>query len=173
MATAVYEIRELVLQDGSTVSCKPAPISILRKGNKMLSVMDNIDDIEDPNGELTDDDKGVRKVLEIVAVCLKAQRPDFYKQEEVENPDGSVTKRTVVHYELMEDLFDLDTMFKVIELELGWKLNDPNLVEAATQLALLKQQDEERQKESSGTTSTSQTEKEKSSSLEDGETSKT
>jgi hypothetical protein len=36
---------------------------------------------------------------------------------------------------LAEDLFDLETVYKVIEVMLGVKLNDPKLVEAAMRTA--------------------------------------
>jgi len=39
----------------------------------------------------------------------------------------------------MEELFDLDTAFKVIEVYLGVKLNDPKLLEMAAEAAMIEQ----------------------------------
>lgn len=122
MATSVYEVQELILDDGTTVTCKPANIKVLRKGNELLA---NLSDVED-------NDEGIQKLLDIVCLCLKRQRPEFERVDE----DG----KTVTNYELMEELFDMDTMFKVIEIFLGVKLNDPKLLEAAAQMALAQEE---------------------------------
>lgn len=129
MATSVYEVQELVLDDGSTVTCKPANIKVLRKGNELLSGL----------GDVEDNDEGIRKLLDIVALCTKRERPEFEIDELDENDEK--TGKKVTNYDLMEDLFDMDTMFKVIEIFLGVKLNDPKLLEAAAQLALAQAQE--------------------------------
>lgn len=124
MATTVYEVQELVLQDGSTITCKPANIKVMRKGQELLSKL----------SEAADDDDGINRLLDIVALCTKRERPEF----EVAEEDG----RRVTNYDLLTDLFDMETVFKVIELFLGIKLNDPNLLKAAAEMALLKEQQE-------------------------------
>lgn len=133
MATTVYEVQELILDDGSTITCKPANIAVTRKGNELLAAL----------GEVDDNDEGVHRLLDIVYLCLKRQRPDFGTDDE--------NGKNVANYELLEELFDYDTMFKVIEIFLGVKLNDPKLLEAALEVA--KAQEAE---ESPGTNSTSQ-----------------
>lgn len=137
MATQVYEVQELVLDDGSTVTCKPANIKVMRKGNELLNQL----------GDVEDNDDGIRKFLDIVCLCLKRQRPEFEKQVSVENEDGSVTQKNVTDYELLEELFDMDTVFKVIEIFLGVKLNDPKLLEKAAELAALQAAQEETEKD--------------------------
>lgn len=129
MATSVYEVQELILDDGSTVTCKPANIKVLRKGNELLSAL----------GDVEDNDEGIRKLLDIVSLCTKRERPEF-EIDEVDD-EGEKTGKKVTNYDLMEDLFDMDTMFKVIEIFLGVKLNDPKLLEAAAQLALAQAQE--------------------------------
>lgn len=138
MATTVYKVEELLLDDGRTITCKPANIRVLRKGNEMIAKL----------GETETNDDGIRELLDIVCLCLKREHPDF---EVVKEEDGVTTKTT--NYELLEELFDLETVFKVIEIFLGIKLNDPKLVEAAAQMAMLREQVEV---EASGKTSTSQ-----------------
>jgi len=124
MATTVYEVQELVLDDGSMITCKPADIKVTRKGNEMLERL----------GDIDDNDEGVHKLLEIVTLCLKRQRPDFETNEI--NDEGEETGRKVPNFDLLEELFDYETMFKVIEIFLGVKLNDPKLMEAAAELAM-------------------------------------
>lgn len=131
MATTVYEVQELVLDDGTTVTCKPANIKVMRKGNELLAKL----------GESEDNDDGINRLLDIVCLCTKRERPEF-EIDELDD-EGEKTGRRVTNYELMEELFDMETVFKVIELDLGVKLNDPKLLEAAAQMALLKAQEEE------------------------------
>lgn len=133
MATTVYEVFEFVLDDGSIITCKPANIAVLRKGNELLANL----------GGIEDNDQGIRGMLDIVVLCLKRQRPDF-EIEEKDEETGVITKSP--NYELLEDLFDFDTVFRVIEVFLGVKLNDPKLVEAAEELARI----QALEKESSG-----------------------
>lgn len=153
MATTVYEVQELVLDDGSTVTCKPANIKVLRKGTEML---DLIPVPYENEPDLDDNEAGIRRMLDVVVLCLKRERPEFEREVEVKikTEDGEETrKKKVPDYDLLEELFDLSTMFKVIELYLGVKLNDPNLLEAAAQLAEMRQNMNE---ESLGQSSTSQ-----------------
>lgn len=131
MATTVYEVQELVLDDGSTITCKPANIKVMRKGNELLA---NLGDVED-------NDEGIHRLLDIVCLCTKRERPEFEVDEK--DDKGKKTGNKVTNYDLMEELFDMDTMFKVIELFLGIKLNDPKLLEAAAQAALLQEQAKE------------------------------
>lgn len=138
MATTVYEVQELVLDDGSTtITCKPANIKVMRKGNELLAKL----------GEVEGNDEGIERLLDIVCLCLKREHPEFETDELDEK--GKKTGSKITNYELMEELFDMDTMFKVIELFLGVKLNDPKLLEAAAQAALLKEQ--EKDEEEAGT----------------------
>lgn len=111
MATQnIYEVFEVPLQDGSTIQLRPASISLLKKGQKELDRLGEVKDAEDT----------LNVLLDIVVVLLKKQRPEFADPE---------------NRELVEDLFDLDTVYKVIEVFLGVKLNDPKLVEAAMRVA--------------------------------------
>lgn len=125
MATTVYEVKELILDDGSTITCKPASIKVNRKGQELLSKL----------GDVEDNDEGVHRLLDIVCLCTKRERPEFETKDE----DG----KNVTNYDLMEELFDYDTMFEVIYINLGVRLNDPKLLEAAAQLAAAQEVNEE------------------------------
>lgn len=109
MANSIYEVIEVPLQDGTTVELKPASIALLKKGNKELERL--------WGGEAESTDDTLDILLDICVVLLKRQRP------ELADPESGK--------ELAEELFDLDTVYKVIEVFLGVKLNDPKLMEAA------------------------------------------
>lgn len=145
MANTVYKVEEYELQDGSLVTLKPSNIATQRKGQEMINKL----------GEVGDEDDGINALLDIVCLVLKRQRPEFVKETVEESDDGSKTTKRETNYELMEELFDLDTVFKVIELTLGVKLNDPKLIEAAAQMAMMEQA-ARAQSELASQTSTSQ-----------------
>jgi hypothetical protein len=105
--TSIYEVVTIPLQDGSTVELKPASIKLLKAGNKQLERL----------GEVKDTDETLDVLLDTCIVLLKRQRP------ELADPEAGKA--------LAEDLFDLETVYKVIEVMLGVKLNDPKLIEAA------------------------------------------
>lgn len=78
---------------------------------KMQSWQDHLSDenVEDPMGV-----QAMGILAEAAAICLIDQRPEWK-----ENP------------ELIEDILDMETVFKVIEICGGMKLNDENLIRAA------------------------------------------
>lgn len=107
----IYEVQIVPLQDGTTVELKPASIKLLKAGNKVLERL----------GEAKTTDETLDILIDACIVLLKRQRPDLADPESGKD--------------LAEDLFDLDTVYKVIEVFLGVKLNDPALVEAAMRAA--------------------------------------
>lgn len=106
---SIYEVLTVPLQDGSTVELKPASIKLLKAGNKEL----------DRLGEAKTTEESLDVLLDVVIALLSKQRP------ELAGEDGK---------EIAEDLFDMDTVYKVIEVFLGVKLNDPKLIEAAMRM---------------------------------------
>lgn len=102
----IYEVITIPLQDGSTIELKPASIKLLKAGNKELERLTDASTNEDT----------LEILLDVCIAMLRKQRPEL------------------VDRELAEDLFDLDTIYKVIEVMLGVKLNDPKLLEAALRL---------------------------------------
>jgi hypothetical protein len=103
----IYEVIEVRLQDDTTVELRPASIAVLKKGQKEL---DRLQDAKDS-------DETLDILLDVCIALLKKQRPEL--------ADKDTGK------ELAEELFDLDTVYKVIEVFLGVKLNDPKLIESA------------------------------------------
>jgi hypothetical protein len=106
LPTNIYEVITVPLQDGSTVELKPASIKLLKAGQKEL---DKLTDV-------ATNEETLEVLLDVCIVLLKRQRPELADRE------------------LAEDLFDLDTVYKVIEVMLGVKLNDPKLIEAALRM---------------------------------------
>ena len=127
MATEVYKVEEVQLDDGSTVTLKPANIKVMRKGQEMIEGL----------ADAEDDDDGLRRLLDIVSLCLKRERPEFEVEvtEKVEEDGKSeLVKKKVTNYDLMEELFNMPLIFKVIHSYLGINLADPKLAEAAMKM---------------------------------------
>lgn len=97
MATAVYNIVELELMDGSTISCRPLKIKLLREFMKEFAKMD-------AEGVRQDNDKAINVLLKCCAVAMKQFNPDLTPAE-------------------LEDLLDLQTLYKIIEVASGIKMS--------------------------------------------------
>ena len=109
MATSVYTTEEVELQDGSTVTLKPLTIKNLRK---FMKIMESF-------AEAETEDEGLDVMLDASALCLKAQRAEFWDNDEDK------------HTEAFEESVDMPTLYKVLDVCGGLKLNDPNLLAAA------------------------------------------
>lgn len=105
MATRVYTTEEVELQDGTEVTLRPLPIKQLRKFMTELSDL----------GDAETEDESLDQLLGLAVTCLE-------KNVAVAGRDD------------LEDVLDLPTIYKVIEVCGGVKLNDPKLLELATQM---------------------------------------
>jgi hypothetical protein len=106
MATSVYEVVEVELLDGSSVSMKPLKISLLR------DFMKEFQKISDP--KIAEDNvKSMDLLLDCAVIAMKQYNPELATKEQ------------------LEELIDLPTVYKVIEVAAGIKLNDPNALAAA------------------------------------------
>lgn len=101
MATQIYDTIELELQDGRKVTVKPLSIKLLRKFMEVMRTMD-ADGTEEENLDV---------LVSACGVALQRQIP------EVE-----------ANTELLEDILDVPTMWKIIEIAGGIKMADPNLL---------------------------------------------
>jgi hypothetical protein len=111
MASTVYTVEEVSLQDDSVVVLKPLTIKTLRK---FMKVMEGF-------GSAENEDEGFEVLLDAAALCLKSSRPEFW--DNVEDK----------HSEEFEDVADMPTIYKVLDVCGGIKLNDPNLLAAAVE----------------------------------------
>lgn len=106
MATSVYETVEVELMDGTKVSLRPLKISLLRE------FMIEFQKIS--NEEIGSDNIASMDLLfECSVIAMKQYNPELANKE------------------ILEELVDLPTVYKIIEVASGIKLNDPNALAAA------------------------------------------
>ena len=119
MADAVYASKEIKLQDDTQVTLRPLPIGRLRKFMAEWSKFENV--------------KEEDEVLDIYINCcaVALERELASKFENTRNADGL----TVEYREYLEDVLDLSTIYEILDLCGGLKLNDPKFLEAAAQAA--------------------------------------
>lgn len=108
MATTVYDTVEIELQDGTVLVLKPLKIKYLRE------FMDTFQSMADKDISEDDTMGSVNLLLDCVQVAMKQYNPEFAEDRDK-----------------LEDAMDMPTIYKVIEVASGIKLNDPNLVAAA------------------------------------------
>jgi len=106
LATTVYDIVEIELSNGETLTLKPLPIKKQRKFMEIIQKMD------DPN--LQSEDDAMNIFIEAAMVCLEVFKPELSKDKDT-----------------FEEVIEIPTMMKILEIAGGLKLNDPNLLGAA------------------------------------------
>ena len=102
LATTVYDTEEIVLQNGTKVTLKPLTIKQLRK---FMVVVNKLQ-------ETSTEDESLNTLLEACAIALEKQLED-------------------VTIELLEDILDVPTINRILEVCGGIKMDDPNLLAAA------------------------------------------
>ena len=105
MATTVYDIVEIELADGTTITLKPLPIKQLRKFMTIIQGMD---------AENSSEQEAMDFFIKAAMVCLEKTRPELASDKDK-----------------FEDLIEVPTMMKILEIAGGLKLTDPNLLGAA------------------------------------------
>jgi len=106
MATSIYEVVEVELLDGSVISMKPLKISLLR------DFMKEFQKIGDP--KIAEDNiKSMDLLLDCAVIAMKQYNAELATKEQ------------------LEEIMDLPTVYKVIEVAAGIQLNDPNALTAA------------------------------------------
>ncbi len=110
MASKVYETLDIVLQNDKEVTVRPLNIRLLRR---FMVVMDTLKDAKD-------DEESLNILLDACGIALETQLPDIANNREK-----------------LEDALDMPTIWKIIEIAGGIKL-DPNLAAgAAAQVGLI------------------------------------
>jgi len=104
LATTVYSVEEIELQNGQKVKLKPLSIAELRK---FMAVMEKSKNVETENQSLD-------ILIEACGIALEKQLPDLAKNKEE-----------------LENALDVPTINKILEVCGGIKLDDPNLIAAA------------------------------------------
>jgi len=106
MATSVYEVVEIELQDGTKLELKPLKIKVLREFMKEFQKIGDEKIAED-------NIKSMDLLLDCAVIAMKQYNEELASKDK------------------LEDLIDLPTIYKVIEVAAGIKLNDPNALAAA------------------------------------------
>jgi hypothetical protein len=104
LATTVYDVEEIQLQNGATVKLKPLTIKELRKFMVVIQ----------KTAEVTSEDETLTILIEACAVALEKQLPDLVKD-----------------IDAFEDTLDVPTINRILEVCGGIKMDDPNLLAAA------------------------------------------
>ena len=104
MATTVYSVEEITLQNGVTVKLKPLTIKELRKFMVVIQ----------KTADVTTEDETLTILIEACGVALKKQLPDL-----------------VADKDAFEDTLDVPTINRILEVCGGIKMDDPNLLAAA------------------------------------------
>ena len=104
MATTVYDVEEIELQNGAKAKLKPLTIKELRKF--MIAIQ--------RTAEATTEDQTLDILIDACAVALERQLPEL-----------------VADRDAFEDALDVPTINRILEVCGGIKLDDPNLLAAA------------------------------------------
>lgn len=110
MATSVYEVVEIELMDGTKLKLRPLKITLLREFMKKFAELENLE-------IASDNDKSMDLLIDCIAIAMKQYSPELSDKEK------------------LEEVIDLPTVYKIIEIASGVKLNDPNLLAAAGALS--------------------------------------
>ena len=106
MATTVYDVLEIELSDGTSLELKPLPIKQLRK---FMEIINSMQEQENENP-----DAAMDIFVQAAMVCLESIKPELSKDKDK-----------------FEELIEVPTMMKILEVVGGLKLTDPNLLGAA------------------------------------------
>jgi hypothetical protein len=107
LATTVYDVEEIELQNGNKVKLKPLSIKELRKFMVVIA----------KTGQVSTEDDTLNILIEACAVALEKQLPEL-----------------VADRDAFEDALDVPTINRILEICGGINMSDPNQL-AATVLA--------------------------------------
>lgn len=120
MAKTVYSSEDITLQDGREITLVPLAIGRLRRFMKAWGEFANIEN----------EDEAFDIYINCCGIALeKAVKDEFEKttdQEKVLSDE---------YREYLEDVLDMDTIYKILDVCGGLKLNDPKLLEEVERIA--------------------------------------
>ena len=106
MATTVYDVVDIELSNGDTITLKPLPIKQLRKFMEIIKTMDQ--------AENESEDAAMDVFIQAAMLCLETIKPEYSTDKDK-----------------FEEFIEIPTMMKILEIAGGLKLTDPNLLGAA------------------------------------------
>lgn len=123
IATTVYDSKVIKLQDddGTEVTLAPLPIARLRRFMKAWAKFEELEEDAD--------------ALDIYINCcgIALEKSLASKVEKTRDEEKFLTDE---YREYLEDILEMDTIFEILDICGGLKLNDPKVVAAAQEAAL-------------------------------------
>ena len=105
MATTVYDVVEIQLSNGENITIRPLPIKQLRKFMEIIKEVDS---------ENATEEDAMDTFIKAAMVCLQTVKPELSQDKDK-----------------FEEVVEVPTMMKILEVCGGLKLTDPNLLGAA------------------------------------------
>jgi hypothetical protein len=96
MSTTVHEVETVILMDGTKIEVRPLKISLLRSFMKKFDAIAAVAD---------DNEKSMNILMECAQIAMKQYKPEIA---------DDITK--------LEDVLDLPTVYKIVEVASGIKL---------------------------------------------------
>lgn len=127
MATEAFKKTDISLQDGHDVTLRPLPVARLRR---FLAAWEAGAEIEDKK----EDADGFGVLINCCGIALEHEfkgKFDALKASVDEAETGEFLSKE--YREHLEDVLDLDTIFVILEVAGGIKLNDPKLLDPTTE----------------------------------------
>jgi len=131
MATRVYEQEDITLDDDTEVTLKPLPIARLRRFMDAWSKF----------SEAENDDDGFDVFINCAGIALEANfkgKFDSLKATDAQKKKGEYLSTEYKEY--LEEVLELPTIYKVLDVCGGIKLNDPKMLAAAMDAATVTNQ---------------------------------
>lgn len=132
MATRVYTVENIILQDDKEVVLRPLPIAPLRRFQEAWNKI----------AELPEGDDGFNVFINCCGIALeKNYKGEFesLRPTKEQADDGAVLSDAYREY--LEETLELDTIYKILDVCGGVKFNDPKLL-AEAEKAMEKAQEE-------------------------------
>lgn len=126
MATQAFTATEIALQDDTDVTIRPLPIGRLRRFMEAWKEIGNVDN----------DDDGFEVFINCSGIALEHEfkgKFDALKASAAERQNGEFLSEEYKEY--LEEVLDLETIYVILDVAGGIKLNDPKVVEAAQNLS--------------------------------------
>lgn len=120
MASTVYTTEEITLQDGRDATLRPLNIKGLRKFMQKMQEF----------SQVQTEEEGLDILLDAAAICLMKQHPDLWDKKKHKAEEAGVDTYTGGYSEEAEDALDMPTVYRILDICGGVKLNDPNLLAA-------------------------------------------
>ena len=125
MASKVYNQEEITLQDETDVVLKPLPIGRLRRFMEAWGKF----------AEITSEEEGFDVFINCAGIALEDNfkgKFDALKASPAEKDKGEFLSPEYKEY--LENTLELESIYKILDVSGGIKLNDPKLQEAAEEL---------------------------------------